>query len=63
MEVPRRRLRKSITVIPQEPFLLDGSVRENADVSGKRTDEEIWAALEAVQVNLRSIMVFLWTLF
>jgi ATP-binding cassette subfamily C (CFTR/MRP) protein 1 len=36
------KLRQSIGYIPQSPFLLVGSVRENLDVFGKRTDDEIW---------------------
>jgi ABC-type multidrug transport system fused ATPase/permease subunit len=50
MNVPRQRLRKGITVIPQDPFLLAGTVRQNVDIAGQKSDAEIWAALEAVQV-------------
>ncbi|KAF8211651.1 P-loop containing nucleoside triphosphate hydrolase protein [Mycena galopus ATCC 62051] len=49
--VARQHLRKSITVIPQEPFLLAGTVRQNVDIVGQKSDAEIWAALEAVQLK------------
>ncbi|KAJ7896018.1 P-loop containing nucleoside triphosphate hydrolase protein [Mycena olivaceomarginata] len=41
----------SITVIPQDPFLLAGTVRQNVDIAGQKSDAEIWAALEAVQLK------------
>lgn len=34
-------LRKSIAYIPQSPFLLQGTIRENADPFGEKTDAEI----------------------
>ncbi|KAJ7762735.1 P-loop containing nucleoside triphosphate hydrolase protein [Mycena maculata] len=49
--VDRHLLRNSITVIPQDPFVLSGTVRENVDLAGRKTDAEIWAALEAVQLK------------
>ncbi|KAJ6516408.1 P-loop containing nucleoside triphosphate hydrolase protein [Mycena sanguinolenta] len=49
--VTRRALRKSITVIPQDPFVLAGTVRQNVDIPGQKSDAEIWAALEAVQLK------------
>ncbi|KAJ7122933.1 P-loop containing nucleoside triphosphate hydrolase protein [Mycena epipterygia] len=51
MDVARQHLRKNITLIPQDPFVLAGTVRQNVDVGGKKTDAEIWAALEAVQLK------------
>ena len=35
-------LRKQIAYIPQQPFLLQGSIRENIDPFNERTDENIW---------------------
>jgi ABC-type multidrug transport system fused ATPase/permease subunit len=49
--VAQHKLRKSITVIPQDPFILAGTIRQNVDIAGKKSDAEIWAALEAVQVS------------
>ncbi|KAJ7179600.1 P-loop containing nucleoside triphosphate hydrolase protein [Mycena filopes] len=51
MSIPRQLLRKSITVIPQDPFILAGTVRQNVDIGGEKTDGEIWAAVEAVQLK------------
>ncbi|KAF7330867.1 P-loop containing nucleoside triphosphate hydrolase protein [Mycena venus] len=51
MDVAREHLRKSITVIPQDPFVLAGTVRQNVDIAGQKSDTEIWAALEAVQLK------------
>ncbi|KAI0752923.1 P-loop containing nucleoside triphosphate hydrolase protein [Daedaleopsis nitida] len=49
--VPRRTLRRNITVVPQEPLIIDGTVRENVDLSGQKTDAEIWDAIEASQLK------------
>ncbi|KAM7300381.1 ATP-binding cassette sub-family C member 2 [Ixodes scapularis] len=44
--VPLQTLRSVVTVIPQDPILVRGTLRENLDPTGSHTDEEIWAALE-----------------
>lgn len=41
-------LRKSISIIPQDPALISGSVRRNVDPFEEYKDEEIWNALEEV---------------
>ena len=43
-------LRESIAIIPQQPFLFIGSIRENLDPFGNHSTEELWDALEAVQL-------------
>ncbi|KYQ92779.1 ABC transporter C family protein [Tieghemostelium lacteum] len=47
-------LRKQIGVIPQEPLLLSGTLRSNIDPFNEHSDEEIWNALE--KVNLKEII-------
>ena len=40
------RLRRSLSIIQQEPVLFQGTVRYNMAPVGKHTDEELWHALE-----------------
>ncbi|XP_068253995.1 ATP-binding cassette sub-family C member 10 isoform X2 [Nyctibius grandis] len=39
-------LRSRLAIIPQDPFLFSGSIRENLDPQGKRTDSELHEVLE-----------------
>ncbi|NXB70326.1 MRP7 protein, partial [Donacobius atricapilla] len=39
-------LRSRLAIIPQDPFLFSGSIRENLDPQGKRTDAELRDVLE-----------------
>ncbi|NWU26130.1 MRP7 protein, partial [Dyaphorophyia castanea] len=39
-------LRSRLAIIPQDPFLFSGSIRENLDPEGKRTDAELCEVLE-----------------
>jgi ATP-binding cassette subfamily C (CFTR/MRP) protein 4 len=48
--VPLSRLRRALTVIPQEPVLYAGPLRSNLDPFGAASDEACWAALEAVEL-------------
>ncbi|WP_027340939.1 ABC transporter ATP-binding protein [Hamadaea tsunoensis] len=42
-------LRRQIGVVPQEPFLFAGSIRDNVSFARpEATDDEIWAAIDAV---------------
>nr|ASS36022.1 ABCC10 [Samia ricini] len=40
-------LRSRVGVIPQEPFIFTGSIRENVDPLGQYLDAEVWRALDA----------------
>ena len=45
------KLREKISVIPQDPFLFCGTLRENLDPYKRRSDLEIWNALEKCRLN------------
>lgn len=47
-------LRENISIIPQDPVLFTGSIRENIDPTKRYTDEEIWNAIELA--NLKSLV-------
>ncbi|XP_026541463.1 multidrug resistance-associated protein 1-like [Notechis scutatus] len=44
-------LRSKITIVPQDPVLFGGSVRENLDPLNQCSDEDIWSALEQTQLK------------
>jgi ATP-binding cassette subfamily C (CFTR/MRP) protein 1 len=48
--IPRQEIRLRITGVAQDPFLIKGSVRLNADPGGSCTDEAIFDALKSVQL-------------
>ncbi|KAJ3317330.1 hypothetical protein HDV06_001706 [Boothiomyces sp. JEL0866] len=41
-------LRKSIQIIPQEPVLFTGTIRDNLDVESLYQDDDIWRVLEMI---------------
>ena len=41
-------LRCAISIIPQAPFIFEGTVRENLDPFTQYSDEEVWEALKDV---------------
>ena len=44
-------LRRSLSMIPQDPFLFSGTVRRNLDPFDECTDVEVWQALESVSLK------------
>ncbi|KAG8379711.1 hypothetical protein BUALT_Bualt07G0117400 [Buddleja alternifolia] len=44
--VPVRDLRSNIAIVPQSPFLFEGSLRANLDPFQTSNDDEIWKTLE-----------------
>jgi ABC-type multidrug transport system fused ATPase/permease subunit len=47
-------LRNAISIIPQNPVLFSGSLLYNLDATGRCTEDEAWAALEAASLELSS---------
>nr|XP_010972089.1 ATP-binding cassette sub-family C member 10 isoform X2 [Camelus bactrianus] len=50
-------LRSQLAIIPQEPFLFSGTVRENLDPRGLYEDRALWQALE--QCHLSEVIISL----
>ncbi|KAJ8920723.1 hypothetical protein NQ315_004862 [Exocentrus adspersus] len=46
--IPLNVLRSKISIIPQEPILLQGSLRRNLDPFDEYKDDQLWAALKEV---------------
>ncbi|RFN54506.1 putative multidrug resistance protein [Fusarium flagelliforme] len=44
-------LRQRLTIIPQDPALFEGTVRDNLDPCGDHDDTELWAALELARLK------------
>eukprot|EP00927_Polykrikos_kofoidii_P046190 TRINITY_DN40403_c0_g1_i1.p1 TRINITY_DN40403_c0_g1~~TRINITY_DN40403_c0_g1_i1.p1 ORF type:complete len:1308 (+),score=185.59 TRINITY_DN40403_c0_g1_i1:69-3926(+) len=50
-DVSLKAVRRAISMIPQEPFLISGSVRRNLDPFDEHSDEQVTAALQRVGLD------------
>ncbi len=46
-----KTLRQKMSIIPQDPFLFEATLRENLDTTGERSEAELWSALRAVRLE------------
>jgi ATP-binding cassette subfamily C (CFTR/MRP) protein 5 len=49
--VPLSELRSKLTIIPQDPFMFSGSLRENLDPFNQYSDQQIWETLARVHLK------------
>jgi ABC-type multidrug transport system fused ATPase/permease subunit len=49
--LPLSQLRRGMAIIPQDPFFFRGSLRQNLDLAGACSDQEIWQALSIMEMD------------
>lgn len=50
-QIPLARLRRAIAIIPQDPTLFRGTIRDNLDRFNECSDEQIWGALAQIYLK------------
>jgi ABC-type multidrug transport system fused ATPase/permease subunit len=50
-QIPLQLFRRHLTLIPQEPVLFRGTLRQNLSISGSTSDAEIWDALRQIRID------------
>ncbi|KAH0818723.1 hypothetical protein GEV33_004068 [Tenebrio molitor] len=49
--LPLNLVRKNISIVPQNPFLFTGTIRENIDPLGRYADEQVWNIIKTINLE------------